>query len=47
MKNAYDFLVRHNRSLVIINRSLVRKNREKILARYSDLNRDKTEKNSH
>ena len=47
IENAKDFLVRNNRSLVIINRSLVRKNREKILARYSDLNRDKTKKNSH
>ena len=46
IENAKDFLVRNNRSLVIINRSLVRKNREKILVRYSDLNRDKTKKNS-
>ena len=38
IENAKDFLVRNNRSLVIINRSLVRKNREKILLRYSDLN---------
>ena len=45
IENAKDFLVRNNRSLVIINRSLVRKNREKILVRYSDLNRDKTRKN--
>ena len=45
IENAKDFLVRNNRSLVIINRSLVRKNREKILVRYSDLNQDKTKKN--
>ena len=41
-----DFLVRNNRSLIIINRSLVRKKREKILVRYGDLNQDKTNKNS-
>ena len=46
IENAKDFLVRNNRSLVIINQSLVRKNWEKILVRYSDLHRDKTEKNS-
>ena len=41
-----DFLVRNNRSLVIINRFLVRKKREKIFVRYGDLNQDKTNKNS-
>ena len=46
IKNASDFLVRNNQSLVIINQSLVRKNREKILGRYGDINQDKTKKNS-
>ena len=32
--------------LVIITQSLVRKNQEKILVRYSDLNQDKIKKNS-
>ena len=34
IKNAKDFLARNNRSLVIINWSLVRKNQEKIFVSY-------------